>query len=84
MGLNIKNPRVHALAKAVAQRTGKSQTGAIEEALECMLERLDSGDTADARKARLLRLAEEARADVDFVDSHRLQAELYDESGLPK
>lgn len=37
MGLNIKNDRVHALAREAARRTGKTQTGAIEEALERLL-----------------------------------------------
>ena len=34
MSLNIKNERVHALAREAARITGKSQTGVIEEALE--------------------------------------------------
>lgn len=37
MSLNIKNPRVHRLAREAAQVTGKTQTGAIEEALERLL-----------------------------------------------
>ncbi len=37
MGLNIKNEHVHDLARAAALVTGKSQTGAIEEALERLL-----------------------------------------------
>lgn len=37
MSLNIKNPRVHELAKQAARVTGRTQTGAIEEALERLL-----------------------------------------------
>jgi len=50
MGLNIKNPRVHDLAKEAARITGKSQTGAIEEALEGLL-RAYGADPAEARVA---------------------------------
>lgn len=50
MGLNIKNPRVHDLAKQAARVTGKSQTGAIEEALERLL-RSYGADPAHARIA---------------------------------
>lgn len=38
MGLNIKNQRVHDLAREAARVTGKSQTSAIEEALERLLQ----------------------------------------------
>lgn len=37
MGLNIKNERVHALARQAARVTGRSQTSAIELALERLL-----------------------------------------------
>ncbi len=43
MSLNIKNDRVHALAREAARRSGKSQTGAIEEALERYLAQLPEG-----------------------------------------
>lgn len=39
MGLNIKNERVHALARQAAAATGRTQTGAIELALEELLRR---------------------------------------------
>lgn len=50
MGLNIKNSRVHELAKEAARITGKSQTGAIEEALERLL-RAYGADPEEARVA---------------------------------
>jgi len=37
MSLNIKNPRVHRLAREAAGLTGKTQTGAIQEALEQLI-----------------------------------------------
>ena len=77
MSLNIKNERVHAMAREAAERLGTTQTGAIEEALR----RLLAEDTA-ARRARI----DVILADVD----RRLQGatlstdELYDEMGLPR
>ncbi|MDO5697106.1 MAG: type II toxin-antitoxin system VapB family antitoxin [Dermatophilus congolensis] len=41
MALNIKNERVHALAREAAQRTGQTQTSALEAALEMYLAHLD-------------------------------------------
>ncbi|MGH3425128.1 MAG: type II toxin-antitoxin system VapB family antitoxin, partial [Nocardioidaceae bacterium] len=37
MSLNIKNERVHDLAREAAQRTGRTQTSVIEEALAQLL-----------------------------------------------
>lgn len=51
MGLNIKNERVHELARQAAALTGNSQTGAIEEALELYL-RHHGSDPEAARTAR--------------------------------
>ena len=50
MGLNIKNERVHDLAREAARVTGKSQTGAVEEALERLLRDYDA-DPSRARTA---------------------------------
>lgn len=86
MSLNIKNERVHALAREVARRTGKTQTSAIEEALERLLADLSSEDAEEARRARLDRLIaeiEEETTDEDRAVTRRTQEELYDERGLP-
>ncbi|MDN5794568.1 MAG: type II toxin-antitoxin system VapB family antitoxin [Intrasporangium sp.] len=48
MSLNIKNDRVHDLARQAARVTGKTQTGAIEEALERLLR--DYGADPDAAR----------------------------------
>lgn len=57
MSLNIKNQRVHALAREAARVTGQTQTGVIEEALELLLaERRGRGPAEDrARRLDLLR-----------------------------
>ena len=39
MSLNIKNERVHELARQAAKATGRTQTGAVELALEELLRR---------------------------------------------
>ena len=52
VSLNIKNERVHQLAREAARRSGKSQTGAIEEALVRYLEQLDETEGPAAIKNR--------------------------------
>lgn len=88
MSLNIKNERVHALAREAARITGKSQTSVIEEALLLLLNMYG----ADAEKARIartvdtvMRLAAEYRAESDRVGGVPMTIEdLYDEeTGLP-
>lgn len=89
MSLNIKNQRVHDLAREAARITGKSQTSVIEEALERLLadygvdrERERINRTIDDVK----RLAADYRADMTRVNDEILTIEdLYDEAtGLPR
>jgi antitoxin VapB len=77
VSLNIKNERVHAMAREAAERLGTTQTGAIEEALR----RLLAEDTA-ARRARIDVILADMRARIgdDPLDTD----ELYDERGLPR
>lgn len=88
VSLNIKNERVHELARRAAAVTGKSQTGAVEEALRLLLESHASDGTADPRTQRLEQLraislawnpgSAEATAVADVDD-------LYDDAtGLPR
>ncbi|WP_269305685.1 type II toxin-antitoxin system VapB family antitoxin [Aeromicrobium sp. HA] len=78
MALNIKNERVHALAREVAQRTGRTQTSAIEFALERLLANLGDSSAAIARRQRIEHVQDLAvNADLDAED-------LYDEAGLPR
>lgn len=85
MSLNIKNPRVHALAREAAERSGRSQTSVIEVALQEYLERLGP-EGEQARLARLRRLYDDARrttTDAERDAMHRDVAGLYDEQGMP-
>jgi antitoxin VapB len=87
MSLNIKNERVHALAREAARRTGKSQTSVIEEALERLLADLSQEDDEVARRARLDALMREIEAettDADREATRRFMQEMYDEHGLPR
>lgn len=89
MGLNIKNERVHALAREAARVTGKNQTSAIEEALELLLRSYgtDPNQAAVDRKVDLVsRLAVEYRDDPgNEHPAIRAVEDLYDEAtGLPR
>lgn len=78
MGLNIKNERVHQMAREAARRTGGNQTSAIELALERLLAELDR-DSGDAARLELIHAVQRAAADVDLTTD-----DLYDEGGLPR
>lgn len=89
MSLNIKNERVHALAREAARVTGKSQTSVIEEALELLLAEYG----VDREKQRIRRTIEsvqhivaEYHSDTTQVNGEILRIEdLYDETtGLPR
>lgn len=89
MGLNIKNERVHELARRAAALTGRSQTGAVEEALELLL-RTHGEDPAAARRqqkidlVRSLAVAYQAEPGVEGREIRTVE-DLYDDSvGLPR
>ena len=77
MSLNIKNERVHDLAREAARRTGMNQTGVIEAALEQLLARLDDeAGTIDQLIAGLQK---------DVGGHGRLSTDdMYDDAGLPR
>lgn len=91
MGLNIKNERVHALAREAARVTGKTQTSAIEEALERLLA-AHGEDPARARaQERMCRVraivTEYAELPVAPGGENRVTdvEDLYDQvTGLPR
>lgn len=88
MGLNIKNERVHELAKRAARVTGKSQTGVIEEALERLLAGYGH-DPADDRARAKIELVHAivlnyAQAPTDKGRQLTCIEDLYDASGLPR
>jgi antitoxin VapB len=84
MGLNIKNERVHELAREAARRTGKSQTSVIEEALSRLLAEFEREPKLKDRVGSV----QQVLADIDHrlsgQDLTRLTTDdLYDDSGLP-
>lgn len=93
MGLNIKNERTTALVRELAQRTGLTQTGAIEEAVRSKLAELDRDATgADSdrrdggRRERVRRLLGELHNSVTAEERAQVAAaerQIYDDSGLP-
>ncbi len=88
MGMNIKDPQVHAMARELAARRSTTVTDAVRQALRAELERTEPDSTAQdvsARKAALLDLLERYKRLhwPDQRSSAELQAELYDDDGLP-
>ncbi len=77
MSLNIKNERVHALAREAARRTGMTQTSVIETALQRLL--ADLGDNAGTLDDLIAGL----QADIGR-HGHLSTDDLYDEAGLPR
>lgn len=88
MGMNIKDPEVHAMARELAARRSTTVTDAVRQALRAELERSEADGTtqeAEARMAAVLELLERFRRLPwpDQPSSAELQAELYDDDGLP-
>lgn len=78
MSLNIKNERVHELAREAARRTGRNQTSVIELALERLL--ADIGrDSAGAARIDLIHAMQRAVSHTDLDTD-----DLYDADGLPR
>jgi antitoxin VapB len=87
MSLNIKNERVHALAREAARRIGATQTSAIEQALEHLLASLDARVDDEGRRRRLTALMAEIRAETteqDKAEAQRTMDQMYDAHGLPR
>ena len=87
MGLNIKNERVHALAREAAREAGTTQTGAIEQALERYLEELRAEDSRERMRAGVEEILSEIHASLSDEDRELLRreaVEMYDEYGLPR
>ena len=88
MGMNIKDPLVHAMARELAAHRGTSVTDAVRQALRAELDRSASvapGQEEMARQQALLQLLDRCRQ-LPWPDGRSnadLQAELYDEAGLP-
>jgi antitoxin VapB len=88
MGMNIKDPQVHAMARELAMHRGTSLTDAVRQALRAELDRCLTaapGQEEAARRQVLLQLLSRCR-DLPWPDQRsgsELQAELYGETGLP-
>lgn len=84
MSLNIKNERVHALAREAANRTGQSQTSVVAEALTKLLEDLDRQSKPDERRRIALDLAVDFERRLRELDERELSSDwMYDDRGLP-
>lgn len=88
MGMNIKDPTVHAMARELAARRSTTVTDAVRQALRAELERCPSPEgteAIEARKAaiRAICARTSARPEWQGRTSEELQDELYDEHGLP-
>jgi len=83
MGMNIKDPEVHAMARQLAARRGTTVTNAVRQALSAELERSQTADAA--RQDDLQALLERFRRLhwPEGVSSKEAQDALYDDQGLP-
>ena len=86
MSLNIKNERVHELAREAARRTGQSQTGVIEQALERLLADLEHERRSIGLKEDIMAIAADFQARMVAAGDGPLSSDwLYDdETGLPR
>lgn len=94
MAINIKNPRTVALVREAAQLSGKTQTSVVQEALAMYIQQAIADAAAERarmdkelRKTRVARIREEIRELIGTPDPgfrERMDAELYDEAGLPR
>jgi antitoxin VapB len=81
MSLNIKNERVHAMAREAARRTGLSQTSVVELALRELLDKVATDSDHEQDIDEIL-----AVIDTHLTDDDRARLttdDLYDERGLP-
>lgn len=89
MSLNIKNERVHELAREAAQVLGTTQTSAIEEGLRLLLREHGADPDHALRTARLQRLLlmgeRFRREETNDPSGIRRVEDLYDPAtGLPR
>lgn len=92
MSLNIKNPKTTALVRELAERTGMSQTQAVEVAVSERLASLDAQanddlGAAEAKRdaaATLLKRIRDSLSEGDRGALRVAEAELFDHHGLPR
>lgn len=85
MGLNIKNERVCELAKQAAAATGRTQTSAIEAALEEFLARHRAAGAEEELSHRIDEIISDLQRRWQATDTPQALTtdDLYDENGLP-
>jgi antitoxin VapB len=86
MALNIRDPEVHDLARAIADATGETMTQAVKRALVERLARVE-GETKAVRSRRFERLMAHAKRfrELPVLDPRPLDEMIdYDEHGLPR
>jgi antitoxin VapB len=84
MGLNIKNPEIHPLARELAERTGESMTAAVTTAVRERLDRVRREQGASLAD-RLLEIGRDcAKRLKEPFRSADHDALLYDDRGLPR
>jgi antitoxin VapB len=89
MSMNIKDPRVHEMARQLATRAGISVTEAVRRALAAELARAPAATAEMTRAARLeavRRIVANYRSLPlqDPRSSDEIRADLYDDQGLPR
>lgn len=84
MGLNIKNPKLEAEIRALADLTGETLTDAIAQAVRERRERLGKPKLSDEEIRKELRRIQDSMR--DFPEEFRTSNhdDLYDEHGLPR
>ena len=81
MGLNIKNPEAHELAKELSELTGESMSTAVTTAIRERLERTRRKGLSE----RLIELGRQFSSRMsEETRNFDIDKELYDENGLPK
>ena len=83
MGMNIKDPQVHAMAKELAARRGTSVTDAVRQALKLELERSHTADAVRQEELPALLARFRQLRWPEGVSSKEAQDALYDDQGLP-
>lgn len=85
MSLNIKNEEIHARVRRLAELTGLSQTGAVDDAVRHRLAELEGSGLN--RKVRIDAIVRAIQIDLTDIERQALlnaDRELYNADGLPR
>jgi len=84
MGMNIKNPEAHQLAREVAALTGESVTGAVTQSLRERLEHLRTEQRQGTAVALLALGRDTAKRLSPELEGADVDSLLYGADGLPR